>query len=244
METTTPQRSAIVTGASSGIGRHIATMLCTEGYAVTLAARSQEQLDEAAAELARAGHDVIAVRADVRSDADLEAVVRRHQERYGRLDVLVNNAGVGIDGPLRETTVRQIDRQLSVNLRGTILLTHACLPLLTEAGAEHGQAWVVNTASAAGKDAMPRLATYSAAKHGVVGFSDALNRELAGSGVRVCALCPGYVDTPLADYAREWLPGEEMIQTADLAEATRFLLRLSRHCVVPEISFLRPGLVP
>lgn len=234
----------MVTGASSGIGRSIATMLCAEGYAVTLLARTEAKLAALTESLSAAGNVVHAVLADVAVEEQLTAAVAEHQSRFGRLDVLVNNAGIGIRRPFAEATTKHIDLQLDVNLRGMILLTRACLGMLNEAGAEHGQAWIVNTSSAAGRTAVPQLATYSAAKHGVVGLTDALNRELAGSGVKACVLCPGYVDTPLADHMRDSLSHEQMIQPNDLAEALRFLLRLSRHCVVPEITMLRPGLVP
>ncbi len=239
-----PSRAALVTGASSGIGRSMAAMLCDEGYAVTLVARTPAKLDQLAESLAAADHRVQPVVADVSSEDDIRAAVQAHQARYGRMDVLVNNAGLGIRSPFAQSTTKQIDLQLSVNLRGVILFARESLQYLAKGGAEHGQSWIVNTASAAGKSAIPELASYSAAKHGVVGLSEALNRELVGLGVKSCVLCPGYVDTPLADHMRDSLPGDHMIQPTDLAEALRFLLRLSRHCVVPEITLLRPGLVP
>ncbi len=238
------RRAALVTGASDGIGWRLAVLLQAEGYALTLVSRTAEKLHQAAEQLAGSGAPVHAVAADISSEEDIVHAVRSHEERYGRLDILVNNAGLGIQSPLAESTAKKIDLQLAVNLRGTILLTRECIPLLAKAGLEHAKAWIINTSSVAGTTGMPLLATYSAAKHGVVGFTEAVNRELAETGVRACALCPGYVNTTLADYAKDTVPADQMIQTDDIAEALRFLLRLSPHCVVPEMRFLRLGLVP
>lgn len=240
----TESRTAIVTGASSGIGRSVATTLCKEGYGVTLASRTGAKLDAVADSLAEAGHSVRAVVADLSSEEEILRVAQSHQNHFGRLDVLVNNAGMGIRESVGEAKTKHIDLQLNINLRSMILLIRECLPMLVRSGEEHGRAWIVNTSSAAGKTGFAELATYSAAKHGVVGLTNVINRELAGNGVRSCVFCPGYVDTPLADHMRTSVSGHEMIQPDDLAEALRFLLRLSDHCVVPEIPLLRPGLVP
>ena len=130
-----------------------------------------------------------------------------------------------------------------MNLRGVYLTLRECIPMLKEAGAEHGKALMVNTASYAGKHGQGWLAAYSATKFGVVGLSQALHKELSRDGVQVTALCPGFVETPMTDWV-EAVPSEAMIQPEDLAEATRFLLKTSPNCVVPEIQFIRPGDVP
>jgi NAD(P)-dependent dehydrogenase (short-subunit alcohol dehydrogenase family) len=131
--------------------------------------------------------------------------------------------------------------QLNVNLRGVYLTLRECIPLLKEAGAEHGKALVVNTASIAGKFGQPWLATYSATKHAVVGLTQAAHGELADSGIQLTAFCPGFVDTPMTDWVKDNVPSEAMIQPADLGEAVRFLLRTSPACIVPEIQFIRAG---
>ena len=113
--------------------------------------------------------------------------------------------------------------------------------MLKEAGDEHGKALVVNTASIAGKFGQRWLAAYSATKFGVVGLSQALHRELGGTGIQVTAFCPGFVDTAMTDWVEGEVPKEEMIQPEDIAEAVRFLLRTSPACIVPEIQFIRPG---
>jgi NAD(P)-dependent dehydrogenase (short-subunit alcohol dehydrogenase family) len=174
-------------------------------------------------------------------EEDISNVVNQHRERFGRLDVLVNNAGVGIGGTIEGYETKKLDMQLDVNLRSVYLTTRDCIPLLKKAGGEHQKALVVNTASIAGKMGQPWLAAYSATKAGVVGLSQAMHGELANEGVQVTAFCPGFVATPMTDWVEGQVPKEEMIQPEDIAEAVRFLLRTSPNCVVPEIQFIRPG---
>lgn len=235
------QRAAIVTGASSGIGLAIARVLAEEGYGVTMAARRAEKLDGAVKELQQAGFDVHAVAASLAEETEVQKVVAAHRERYGRLDVLVNNAGVGIGAPVSEIQTKYLDMQLSVNLRSIVLFYRECQDLLLAAASEHHNALVINTASIAGKHGVPWTSVYSASKHGVVGWTDSMNKELSTQGIKSTALCPAFVDTPMTDYAKGTVPPEEMIRTQDIAESVRFLLRTSPACIVPEIMFTRPG---
>ena len=233
-------RAALITGGSSGIGLAIAQALGEDGYGITLSARRPEKLEEAAKGLADKGVEVNSVPANVTEEDDIKRVVGSHRERFGRLDVLVNNAGIGIGAPVADTSTKKLDVQLDVNLRGVYITARECIPLLKEAGAEHGKALMLNTASIAGKHGQGWLAAYSATKFGVVGLSQALHKELSRDGVQVTAICPGFVDTAMTD----WVQGverEDMIQPEDIAEGVRFLLRTSRACVVPEIQFIRPG---
>ena len=234
-------RAALITGGSSGIGLAIARALGEDGYAVTLSARRPEKLEQAAATLRDDGVEVEAVPANMAEEADILALVGRHRERVGRLDVLVNNAGVGIGGPIAEHPTKSLDMQLAVNLRAVYLTTRECLPLLRDAGAEHGKALIANTASIAGKSGQGWLAAYSATKAGVVGFTQALHAEHAADGIQATALCPGFVDTAMTDWVQESVPKERMIQATDIAEAVRYLLRTSPACIVPEVQFVRPG---
>ncbi|MPZ62513.1 MAG: SDR family NAD(P)-dependent oxidoreductase [Propionibacteriales bacterium] len=236
------RRVALVTGASSGIGLAIAQMLVSDGYQVTVVSRTREKLQRAADELQKLG-TVHAIAANVGVDDEVERTVAEHRERFGRLDLLVNNAGQGILGELETMPAKHIDLQLAVNLRSVIGFYQHTMDLLKSAAGEHGSALVVNVSSIAGKQGQPRLAAYSAAKHGIVGLTEAMNRELASTGVKSTVLCPGYVDTTIADPFKDTVSGEQMIRPEDLAESVRFLTRLSPMCVVPEILFLRPGLV-
>ncbi len=233
-------RAAIVTGGSSGIGLAIARALGEDGYALTLSARRADKLEEAAEGLREQGIKVLSVPANMAEEEDIVALGAAHRERYGRLDVLVNNAGVGIGGLIAEQDTKKLDMQLDVNLRSMFLMTRECLPLLKEAGAEHRKALVLNLASIAGKSGQPGLAAYSASKFGVVGFSQALHREHGSDGIQATALCPGFVATPMTDWVEGSVPKDEMIQPGDIAGAVRYLLSTSPACFIPEIVFVRP----
>jgi NAD(P)-dependent dehydrogenase (short-subunit alcohol dehydrogenase family) len=222
-------KAALVTGGSSGIGLAIATMLREEGFALTLAARTRAKV-EAAAD----GLDARAVTVDLSRAEDCRRVVEEHRELHGRLDVLVNSAGVGIGGLVDELEARHVDLQLDVNLRGTILVTSAALPLLREA-----RGLIVNMASIAGTSPWARLPVYGAAKAGVINFTGSLNRAEQEHGVRATALSPGFVDTPMTDWAP--VPRERMIRPEDCAEVVRALLRLSPHARLPHVMIERVG---
>jgi NAD(P)-dependent dehydrogenase (short-subunit alcohol dehydrogenase family) len=216
-------RAALVTGGSSGIGFAIAAMLRESGFGLTLAARTRAKVEVAAEQLG--AHPVIA---DVANADDCSRLVDEHREQHGRLDVLVNSAGVGIAGPIDELETKHIDLQLNVNLRGTILVTAAALPLLREA-----RGLIVNLASIAGTSPSSQLPVYGAAKAAVINFTASLNRGEEKHGVRATALSPGFVDTPMTSWAP--VPPEQMIRPKDCAEVVRALLKLSPHARLPHV---------
>jgi NAD(P)-dependent dehydrogenase (short-subunit alcohol dehydrogenase family) len=234
-------RAALITGGSSGIGMAIARALGEDGYRLTLSARRPDKLEAAADELRGAGCDVEAVAANMADEEEIKRLVAAHREHSGRLDVLVNNAGLGIGGAVADAETKKLDLQLNVNLRAVYLLARETIPMLKDAGGEHGKALMVNTASIAGKHGQGWLAAYSATKFGVVGLSQALHKELARDGVQVTAMCPGFVATAMTDWIEDQVSKNDMIQPEDIAEAVRFLLRTSRNCVVPELQFVRPA---
>jgi short-subunit dehydrogenase len=235
------QRAAIVTGASRGIGRTLAEALGDEGYGLTLTARKPQPLEATAAELRARGYEIEHLAANMADEDAIRAVVARHRERFGRLDVLVNNAGVGIGAPAAEHQTKYVDMQLDVNLRAIVLFYRESLELLRAAGAEHRNALVVNMSSLAGVSPQPWLSVYAAAKAAVVAYTRAMNKELNADGVKSVAFCPGFVDTDMSEFVKGTVPAEEMLRPADIAEALRFMLRVSPKCVVPEIVFQRPG---
>jgi len=223
------EQSALITGGSSGIGLAIARALREDGFRLTLAARTRAKVEAAAREL-----DALAVSADVADDGDCRRIVEEHRQRHGRLDVLVNSAGVGIAGDIADMPAKQIDLQLDVNLRGLMLVTAAALPLLREA-----RGLVVNLASIAGTMGTPFLPVYGAAKAAVIQFTDTLNRGEQEHGVRATAISPGFVDTPMTDWNP--VPKEEMIRPEDCAEIVRLLLRLSPYARIPHVVVERLG---
>jgi len=238
------ERAALITGASSGIGLAIARALGEDGYGVTVSARRAEKLEAAAEELRSGGLDVNGVPANVVEEREIASLIESHRERFGRLDVLVNNAGVGIGSEMESIETKFLDMQLDVNLRSYIIATREALPMLKEAGGEHGKALIANTASVAGKWGQGWVSVYSATKAGVVGFSQATQREMDGKGIQVTALCPGLVDTAMTEWARGSVEQEAMIRPEDIAEGVRFLLATSPNCRVPEIIFSRMGATP
>ncbi|HEX2231966.1 MAG TPA: SDR family oxidoreductase, partial [Thermoleophilaceae bacterium] len=205
-------RAALITGGSSGIGLAIGRALAEDGYGVTLSARRPDKLEAAADQLREGDFEVEAVPANMAEEDDIKSLARKHRERFGRCDVLVNNAGLGIGGPIAEAETKKLDLQLDVNLRAVYLMTRECFPMLKEAGAEHHKALVVNTASIAGKFGQGWLAAYSATKFGVVGLSQALHKELSKDGIQVTALCPGFVATAMTDWIEGQIPKDDMIQ--------------------------------
>ncbi|HEY2373667.1 MAG TPA: SDR family oxidoreductase [Gaiellaceae bacterium] len=224
-------RAALVTGGSSGIGLAIARMLREEGYALTLASRRAEKVEAAAAELGAS-----AVAADVADPHECALLVASHRDRFGRLDMLVNSAGIGIAGTVEDLPGKHFDLQVGVNLRGLFNVTQAAIPLLRES-----RGWIVNLASIAGTLPTPGLATYGATKAAVISLTRSLNEELDADGVRAVAICPGFVDTPMAVWSG--IPAGEMIRPEDCAEVVRMLLRLSPHARVPQVVIERAGSV-
>jgi NADP-dependent 3-hydroxy acid dehydrogenase YdfG len=221
--------SALVTGGSSGIGLAIARMLRDEGYELTLASRTAEKIEAAAAEVG--AH---AVAANMGSEEDCVRVVAEHRERFGGLDVLVNSAGIGIADSSDGLNTKHVDLMLGVNLRGLLIVTREALPLLRES-----RGWVVNLASIAGTEPTPSLLVYGATKAAVIAATKTLNAELDKDGVRAIAICPGFVDTPMAQ--RSGLASDEMIHPDDCAEVVRMCLRLSPRARIPQVVIERVG---
>ncbi len=204
-------------------------MLVEEGFDVTLASRTAEKVESAAAELG--AH---AIAADVSQPEDCERVVREHVGRTGGLDMLVNSAGIGIAGRVEDAQLKHIDRQLNINVRGLVLVTQAAIPHLRAS-----RGWIVNLASIAGTEPVPILPIYAATKAAVISLTRSLNADLDPDGVRAIAICPGFVDTPMASFTG--MSSEEMIQPEDCAEVVRMCLRLSPRARVPQVVIERIG---
>jgi len=221
--------SALVTGGSSGIGLAIARMLRDDGFELTLASRRPERIEAAAAELGAQ-----AVAANLGSEEDCVRVVAAHNERFGGLDVLVNSAGLGIAGTVESLQAKDVDLQLGVNLRGLLLVTREAIPLLRAS-----RGWIFNLASIAGTAPTPGLTVYGATKAAVIALTRSQNLELEDAGVRAVAICPGFVDTPMAEWSG--IAPDEMIRPEDCAEIVRMCLRLSRHARIPQVVVERVG---
>lgn len=207
-------RAAVVTGAGRGIGAAVARALASAGARVTLAARTLGEVEKVAAELRGRGFDAKAVACDVSDERSVRSLGRAVVHHLGAVDILVNNAGVSASAPLRRITVAEWDRMIAINATGTFLCTREFLPAMVERG------WgrVVNIASAVGLEGGKYVAHYSASKHAVVGFTRSVALEVAGTGVTVNAVCPGYVDTPMTEQtlanveSRAGLPREKALE--------------------------------
>jgi len=182
---------AVVTGASAGFGELTARQLAREGATLALAARRVERLEALAGEIEGRGGRALAVKCDVTEVADLQALRDRVDEAFGRCDVLINNAGIPGGGRFEEVSLEQIERVIRVNLLGVMLCTKVFLPMMLERPRGH----IVNVASVAGRYAMPGASVYTASKHGVVAFSEALYYELAPRGILVTSVNPGSAAT-------------------------------------------------
>ncbi|HYM81252.1 MAG TPA: SDR family NAD(P)-dependent oxidoreductase [Candidatus Limnocylindria bacterium] len=189
-------RGVIVTGAGRGIGTAVARALAVAGAKVVLAARTQQEIDRVAAELRSLGFQTCAVVCDVTQEESVRRLGEAARQEFGAIDMLVNNAGGVSSAPLAKITLQDWERTLAVNATGTFLCTRELVPDMVKRG------WgrVVNIASVAGLRGAKYVAHYSAAKHAVIGFTRSVALELAGTGVTINAVCPGYVDTPMTEH--------------------------------------------
>lgn len=210
---------ALVTGASGGIGLETARQFAKAGAGVALSARRTELIDEEAERLTAAGHKALAVPADVTDPSQVSAMVARTVEHFGRLDFAVNNAGVINErGPTHELLEQEWDRLISVNLTAVWLcMKHELAQMVRQ-----GSGAIVNLSSVAGLRAAPLLAAYNASKHGVVGLSKGTGVEYAPQGIRVNAICPGWVETPMtADYGGDPERHEQMVASEPIGRTAQ-----------------------
>lgn len=232
------ERSAIVTGASRGIGLGLATMLARQGYALTIGARDPARLDQAAADLRAEGAAAVqAVAGDLADENYLEALVTPHVAAHETLSVLVLNAGVGSAGGIAELAVSRLDKTFAVNWRAPYLLVQQALPHLRADASRHPDraARIVVLSSLTGIYAESGLAAYGASKAALNSLVDAVNAEEAERGVLATAVAPGYVDTDMSGWVQDRVPADEMIRVDDIVHLVRALLDLSRAAVLPRL---------
>jgi 3-oxoacyl-[acyl-carrier protein] reductase len=235
--------SALVTGASRGIGRSIAERLAAAGFALTLSGRDAVRLDEVAHALPGVAAAKNVVPADMAAEQDVRDLAHRHAERFGSLDLLVLCAGFGASGPIATFPVRRLDRQLEVNLRAPFILIQECLPALRQAASRHPDrgARIVAISSLTGVASEPGLAAYGASKAALISLCQSINVEESASGITATAISPGYVDTEMSSWVRDRIDPADMIEPGDIAELVVALTRLSARAVVPAIPVARRG---
>ncbi|GAA3294676.1 SDR family NAD(P)-dependent oxidoreductase [Dactylosporangium vinaceum] len=240
---------ALVTGASSGIGEAAALALAERGAAVAIAARRADRLTDLAERIGAAGGHALVIEADVTDRAQAEAAVGRTVDELGRLDTLVNNAGVMLLGPALDAPVEEWETMVSVNIMGLLYCAKAALPHLLTAAAEGPRqvADMVNVSSVAGRVARSGSGVYNATKHAVGAFSEALRQEVTGRFVRISLVEPGAVETELAGHNRpevyetitQRFEGVERLQAPDIADTIAYIVTRPRHVAVNEM-LVRP----
>lgn len=231
---------ALVTGAGRGIGRAVAMALARCGAKVALAARSAGQLAEAADAIRAAGGRAMEQVLDIADESQVVQAFARVRDELGRLDVLVNNAGLGIFGPTAEFAASSLDAVIQTNVRGTFLCCREALKLMLPAK----RGYIINIASVVGIKGYPRQAAYTASKHAVMGLTKSLAAEVSGQGVRVSAILPGGVDTGMVGDARPDLKREELLHVDDVAQSVLYLLSLSDRAAVDQIYLRRRNSAP
>jgi NADP-dependent 3-hydroxy acid dehydrogenase YdfG len=240
---------ALVTGASSGIGEASARALASAGATVAVAARRKDRLEALVRDIETDGGRALAIETDVTDRGQAEAAVARTVGELGRLDTVVNNAGVMLLGPLLDAPVEEWDRMIELNLQGLLYVAHAALPHLLKAADDEPRrvADLVNISSVAGRVARSGSGVYNLTKHGVVAFSESARQEFAGRHLRVSLVEPGAVDTELPDHVREDVRGQMMkrfgdidrLQAEDIADAISYVVTRPRHVAINEL-LIRP----
>ncbi|MFE2517881.1 SDR family NAD(P)-dependent oxidoreductase [Streptomyces mirabilis] len=237
---------ALVTGASSGIGAATARRLAEDGASVALVARRKGRLDDLAAEIEKAGGTALVVEADITDRTQAEAAVQQAVEHFGRLDTLVNNAGLMLLGPIVGADVDEWERMLAVNVQGLLHTTHAALPHLLKAADDGPRkvADIVNISSIAGRVAWNGYGVYNLTKFGVNGFTESLRQEVTQRHVRVGVLEPGGVDTELGSHNKPKIQGAmitpfyeqtEVLAPEDIADGVAYMVTRPRHASIGEL---------
>jgi NADP-dependent 3-hydroxy acid dehydrogenase YdfG len=240
---------ALVTGASSGIGEATARELASLGAKIAVAARRLERLERLATEIGGAGHTALAIEADFTEQEQAVAAVDRTVDELGRLDIVVNNAGVMLLGPIEDAPSEEWERMIDLNLKGLLYVTRAAVPHLLSAAedSERNCADLVNVSSVAGRVARLGSGVYNLTKHGVGAFSESFRQEFAGRRVRSTIIEPGAVDTELTDHlrdgvrekVREGLSEATPLESRDVADAIAYAVTRPWHVCLNEI-LIRP----
>lgn len=236
-------QAALVTGASRGIGAAIADRLAASAWDLTIAARTSAALAETEDRLTGPDRgEVMPVTTDLAVPDQVSALAAAHVQRFGRLDALILNAGMGSIGPFGSFPLRRLDKLLAVNVRAAYQLVQECLPALRQtAAASPLGARVIAVSSLTGIAGEPMNSAYGATKAALTSLCETLSAEESGGGVSGCAVCPGYVATDMTAGLHELVAPQDMIEVADVAEIVVALTRLSKAAVVPMVPITRPG---
>ncbi|MBW8040372.1 MAG: SDR family oxidoreductase [Planctomycetes bacterium] len=240
MENMLEGKVAIVTGASRGIGRAISIAIAKEAATVVIAARAVDKMTETAKLVTEAGGKAHIIPTELAHEHSIKNLVKETNQTFGRLDILINNAGITHSAKLEETLTEDLDNCLKINARAPFILCREALPLLRKAEA----AYIINIASVVGVKAYPLQSAYSASKHALRGMTMALAEELRGSNIRVHIVCPGGVDTEQVQKVRPDIKKQDLLQPDEIAELILYLLTHKGNAVIDELHIRRAASTP
>ena len=240
MEKRLKGKVAIVTGASRGIGKAISLAMAKEAATIVLAARAIDKMNETAKLITAAGGKAQIIPTELTDECSIKNLVKAAAESFGRLDILINNAGITHSAKLEETLTQDYDRCLNINARAPFILCREALPLLKIAE----RAYIINIASVVGVKGYPLQSAYTASKHALRGMTISLSEELRGSNIRVHLLCPGGVDTELVQNVRPDIKKQDLMQPEEIAELVLYLLTHKGNAVVDELHIRRAASTP
>jgi len=231
------QKVAVITGASKGIGKATAIALARENAKIAICARSSDLIKRFTDEIKSIGAEVISFTGDLREEKIIESFVDQTITQFGRIDILINNAGLGHFKNISDLTIAEWDEMFDINVRSVFLMTQKALPYLRDSK----ESVVVNVASLAGKNSFASGGGYAATKHALVGFSRCLMLEERGNGVRVLTICPGSVDTNFFDSHnnKDEIKNKNVLNDVDIADTIINLIKLPQHALISEID-IRP----
>ena len=224
-------RVAVITGASRGIGRAIAQQLALEQVKLVLVARTVKELQDLAGDIRKKGGAAIGVQADIADEQAVKAVISHAIREFGRIDILINNAGIGLFKPTEHISVAEWDRMMSVNVKGSFLLCREVIPHMRNQGSGH----ILTIASEASRRTFEQGALYCATKYAQDAFSSALKKEVRGYGIKVSSVYPGVVDTYFNNSPQADIHKTDRLKPADVAQAVTYILQAPSHVVIDEL---------
>jgi len=228
-------KTALITGGGRGIGRAIALALAKEGCNIAVASRTNDEIRQATGEIEKLGVKGLAITADISKPEEVEQMVDKTLEAFGKVDIFVNNAGIAIFRPFLELTLEDWDRTMNINLRGAFLCTQNIARVMVK----QGFGTIITICSSASKKTYPNQMAYVVSKHGLMGLTKSLNIELKPHGIKVHAICPGGVDTKLTGDARPETDRTEWMQPDDIAHVALMLVTQDDRATIDEIYIRR-----
>jgi len=233
-------RVALVTGASRGIGRGISLMLADSGVHVILTARSMDKLQKVKEEITSRGGNATVIPADIAKEQDIKTLFKIIKDKFGRLDIVINNAGIGIWGNLVDFSIEDFDKIMNINVRGTYLCCQQAMKMMIP----QKNGYIINISSVVGFKGYPNQSAYTASKHAIMGLTKSLAVEAQEHNIRISAILPGGVETDLSFKARPDLDRSLLILPEDIAKTVLYLLSLSDRAMVDQIFVRRMSSSP